>query len=287
MPDSFVDMPRETRRQSRKAWVWIMLMVNIVFLLLLMTLGIIALRAGNYLPETDIVFIVGKKTDVAVGDGEKPRWEANEEITVFETHYANGDNRITVESSDGEALIAPGTNMEYQFTMCNNSNVAVLYEIDLDMLVKLGGEVQGKELEEALPLQVRLTTGSGEYLIGEKDRFVRLSDALVVKKRLVLGAESFDTFTLELAWAYEGDDQNDTHLGDLSAEKNLTLSLDIDTFAEEHPDPEAVGGVKIDAKKETEIGGSIRWVWMLLLMINTAVMIFYVSFLMNKRLQKW
>ena len=45
--------------------------------------------------------------------------------------------------------------------------------------------------------------------------------------------------------------------------------------------------MKIDAKKETEIGGSIRWVWMLLLMINTAVMIFYVSFLMNKRLQKW
>ena len=287
MPIRDVDTPRETPRQLRKAWVWIMLMVNIVFLLLLMTLGIIALKAGNYLPETDIVFIAGKKTDVAVGDGEAARWEANQQITIFDTHYANGDGQITVESQDGEALIAPGTNMEYQFTMYNSSNIAVVYEVDLDMLVTLGGEPQGREMEEALPLKVRLTTGSGEYLIGSKDSFISLADAIVAKKRLVLGAESFDTFTLELSWAFEGDDQNDTHLGDLSAEQNLTLKLVVDTFAEEHFDPAAVGGTKIDATKETEIGGSIRWVWMLLLMINTAVLIFYVSFLLNKRLQKW
>ena len=171
--------------------------------------------------------------------------------------------------------------------MYNSSNIAVVYEVDLDMLVTLGGEPQGREMEEALPVMVKLTTGNGEYLVGSEDHFVPLADALVVKKRLVLGAESFDTFTLELAWAFEGDDQNDTHLGDLSAEQNLTLKLVIDTFAEEHFDPAAVGGTKIDAKKETEIGGSIRWVWVLLLMINTAVLIFYVSFLMNKRLQKW
>lgn len=287
MPDRFADTPREAPRQQRKAWVWIMLMVNIVFLLLLMTLGIIALRAGNYLPETDIVFIVGTKTDVAVGDAEHPRWEANEEIDIFDTHYANGDGQITVESQDGEALIAPGTNMEYQFTMCNNSNIAVLYEVDLDLLVKLGGEVQGQDMEEALPIKVRLTTGNGEYLLGDEESYVKLSDALVVKKRLVLGAESYDTFTLDIAWDFEGDDQNDTHLGDLSAEENLTLTLTIDTFAEQHMDPAAVGGTRIDGDKDTEIGGSVRWVWMLLLMINTAVMIFYISFLMNKRLQKW
>lgn len=285
MPD--MNTPRETPRQMRKAWVWIMLIVNIVFLLLLMTLGIIALRTGNYMPETDIVFIAGKKTDVAVGDSENPRWEASEEINIFDTHYANGDGQITVESQNGEALIAPGTNMQYQFTMCNNSNIAVLYEIDLDLLVKLGGEVQGREMEEALPIKVRLTTGNGEYLLGTEESYVKLADALVVKRRLALGAESFDTFTLDIAWDFEGDDQNDTHLGDLSADKNLTLSLSVDTFAEEHFDPAALGGTKIDAKKETEIGGSVRWVWMLLLMINTAVMIFYVSFLLNKRLQKW
>ena len=287
MPEHSVDIPRETPRQQRKAWVWIMLMVNIVFLLLLMTLGIIALRAGNYLPETDIVFIVGTKTDVSVGDAEHPSWEAGEEIDIFDTHYVSGDGQITVESQNGEAVIAPGTNMQYQFTMCNSSNIAVMYEVDLDLLVKLGGVAQGREMEEALPIKVRLSTGNGQYLLGDKENYVKLSDALVVKKRLVLGAESFDTFTLDIAWDYEGDDQNDTHLGNLSADQNLTLTLTIDTYAEQHPDVAAVGGTKIDGNKDTEIGGSIRWVWMLLLMVNTAVMIFYVSFLMNKRLQKW
>ena len=54
---------------TRKQWVWIMLMVNIVFVLLLMTLGILALRIGNSLPRgTDILFIVGKNPQVDVED---------------------------------------------------------------------------------------------------------------------------------------------------------------------------------------------------------------------------
>jgi hypothetical protein len=62
MSEEIVSTPViDTPRQTRRAWVWIMLMVNVVFLLLLMTLGIIALRVGNYMPETDVVFIAGKK----------------------------------------------------------------------------------------------------------------------------------------------------------------------------------------------------------------------------------
>ena len=281
------DTVRETPRQQRKAWVWIMLMVNIVFLLLLMTLGIIALRTGNYLPETDLVFIAGKNTDVTVGDGEKPHWKANEDITIFKTCYANNEGIVTVNSDDGTALIAPGTDMHYQFTMCNNSNVAVLYEVDLDLLVHLGDLLQGRDMEERLPVKVKLYSDSGEYLVGSKDAYVALADALVVKKRQLLGAESFETFHLDLAWAFEGNDVDDTVLGDLSAEQDLSLSLFVDTYAEEHIDPAAKGGTRIDAAEDTEIGGSIRWVWVLLLLVNTAVMIFYVSWLMNKRLQKW
>ena len=55
------DSMGESKQSTRKQWVYIMLMVNIVFILLLMTLGIIALRVGNTLPEgVDVLFIVGK-----------------------------------------------------------------------------------------------------------------------------------------------------------------------------------------------------------------------------------
>ena len=281
------DAVRETPGQQRHAWVWIMLMVNIVFLLLLMTLGIIALRVGNYLPETDIVFIAGKNTDVAVGDNEKTRWEANEDISIFDAHYVNKNGETTVESDDGMSIIAPGTEIHYQFTMYNNSNVAVVYEADLDMFIKLGGKTQGYEMEENFPLKVKLYTEDGEYLIGSDNDFVGIAEALVAKRRKILGAESYETFNLMLVWDFEGDDALDTDHGDLSAREDLTVTLAVDTYAEEHFDPAAQGGTAIDASKETEIGGTVRWVWILLLLINTAIMIFYVSWLMNKRLQKW
>ena len=277
----------ETPRQRRHAWIWIMLMVNIVFLLVLMSLGIIALRVGNYLPETDIVFIAGKNTDVSVGDSENSSWKTEEEIKIFDSGYLNDNGDLTVNSDDGQSLIAPGTEMTYGFTMYNNSNVAVYYEVDLDLIVKIGKLPQGREMEERIPVQVKLETASGDYLIGSETSFVSLSDALVNVKRRALGAESFETFTLHLKWDYEGDDANDTALGDISAEEDLSLNLSVEAYAEEHPDPAAKGGTSIDAEKETEIGGSVRWVWVLLLMINTAVLIFYVSWLMNKRLQKW
>ena len=120
----------ETPQQKRHAWVWIMLMVNVVFLLLLMTLGIIALRVGNYLPETDIVFIAGKNTDVTVGDADSPSWQSDEEIDIFSSGYLNEQGDLTVNSADGTSLIAPGTETTYSFTMYNNSNVAVLYDCE-------------------------------------------------------------------------------------------------------------------------------------------------------------
>ena len=117
----------ETPGQRRHAWIWIMLMVNIVFLLVLMSLGIIALRVGNYLPETDIVFIAGKNTDVSVGDSENSSWKTEEEIKIFDSGYLNDNGDLTVNSDDGQSLIAPGTELTYGFTMYNNSNVAVYY----------------------------------------------------------------------------------------------------------------------------------------------------------------
>ena len=131
----------ETKTQTRKQWVWIMLMVNVVFVLLLMTLGIIALRVGNSLPEgTDILFIVGKNPSVEMGD-EESKWEAGKQVNIFDAEYKNGEGATTVISQDGTKLIAPGTQTTYKFTMQNNGNMAVVYETDLDFILKIGGEV--------------------------------------------------------------------------------------------------------------------------------------------------
>jgi hypothetical protein len=222
-----------------------------------------------------------------VGDAQKPSWKTNESIQIFSDGYLGENGDLTVESHDGTSLVAPGTEMTYSFSMYNNSNVAILYEVDLDMWVKLGGVKQDETMEARMPIKVKLEQDSGGYLLGSEDTFVSLADAMTVEKRRVLGAECYETFTLHLVWDFEGDNTNDTQLGDLSDLEDLTLTLGVETYAEEHVDPAAKGGTSIDAEKETEIGGTVRWVWVLLLLINTAVMIFYISWLMNKRLQKW
>lgn len=277
---------RSSKQGLRKQWVWIMLMVNIVFVLLLMTLGIIALRVGNTLPEgTDILFIVGKNPSVEVEDEDGVIWEAEKRVNMFSAQYLNGEGQATVVSQDGTKLIAPGVLTTYKFTMQNSGNMAVVYETDLDFILKIGDT---KQKDYQFPLKVRLSNDRGEYVIGNEEEYVQVQHASLARHPGLLGANSYETFTLELYWEFEGgNDELDTLYGDLSAEKGVTLTLQINTYAEEHIDPTAQGGNKIEVEGTEEYGGTIRWLWLVMLFINTAILVFYIAWLMNKRAQKW
>lgn len=279
-------MSEEKAPAKRRYWVWIMLMVNVVFMLLLITLGIIALRVGNYLPEdADILFIVGKNPSVEIGDDDHKVWETGQEVAIFQSSYSNGEGVTTVASDDGSSLIAPGTEMSYKFSTYNNGNMAVWYEADIDFILKIGGE---KQSEYYFPLEVRLVSQSGQYLIGSEDEWVAVQNATLSKHVGQLGANSYETFTLELRWLFSGgNDELDTAFGNASSEKGVLLTLRINTYAEEHLDPTAEGGIPVDVEGSQERGGTIRWLWLILLMANTAVLIFYIAWLMHKRDDKW
>ena len=278
----------ESKQSTRKQWVYIMLMVNIVFILLLMTLGIIALRVGNTLPEgVDVLFIVGKNPSVDFEDSNEGggKWKSGKNVDMFKAQYENGEGTPTVVSQDGTKLIAPGTKTTYRFTMNNDGNMAVDYFADLDFVLKIGNETV---TDYQFPLQVRLLNDRGEYLIGDENTYEQVAKASLDQYRSILGAKSFETFELQLIWLFEGgNDELDTLYGDLSAEKGVTLTLTINTTAEESLDPTAQGGTKMEVEGTEEYGGTIRWLWLVMLMLNTAIIVFYVAWLMNKRVQKW
>ena len=278
----------ESKQSTRKQWVYIMLMVNIVFILLLMTLGIIALRVGNTLPEgVDVLFIVGKNPSVDFEDSNEGggKWKSGKNVDMFKAQYENGEGTPTVVSQDGTKLIAPGTKTTYRFTMNNDGNMAVDYFTDLDFVLKIGNETV---TDYQFPLQVRLLNDRGEYLIGDENTYEQVAKASLDQYRSILGAKSFETFELQLIWLFEGgNDELDTLYGDLSAEKGVTLTLTINTTAEESLDPTAQGGTKMEVEGTEEYGGTIRWLWLVMLMLNTAIIVFYVAWLMNKRVQKW
>ena len=260
-------------------------MVNIVFVLLLMTLGILALRIGNTLPEgTDIVFIVGKNPSVDFED-EGGKWLSGRNTDIFHAEYKNGEGKSTVVSQDGTKLIAPGVQTSYKFTMQNTGNMAVTYQTDLKFTLKIGDVVQENYY---FPLKVKLLNDRGEYVIGDETEWVDVQDATLYSYPGLLGANSYENFEFLLNWEFEGgNDELDTLYGDLSAEKGVTLTLKIKTYAEEAPDPAAQGGNRIEVEGTPEYGGTIRWLWLTLLMINSGILVFYIAWLMNKRISKW
>lgn len=274
------------KREERRDWIWIMLLVNIVFILILMTVGIVALRVGNYLPEgTDILFLVGKSPSVDVGESQDKVWESGKNVSIFKTSYENGKGAVTVASQNGDSLIAPGVETIYKFTMYNSGNMAIVYETDLDFNLRIGDKDQKNY---TFPLLVRLCTQDGEYLIGNGTEWVNVENAVLSQHIRTLGANSYETFELHLMWQFEGgDDELDTLYGNDSASYGVNLTMGIDTYAEQHPDATATGGTLIDPDAKTEVGGEFRIIWFIILMVNIAILIFYVSWLLNKRLRKW
>ena len=267
---------------EKRAWIWIMLFVVIILFLLLMLLGIIALKVGHYLPEdTDIIYIVGK--DPSVEEGEEDIWESGKEVTIFKTNYVNGEGETTVVSQDGTKLIAPGTQSTYKFTMYNNGNMAVVYEIDLDFELKIGDKIQN---EVVFPLKARLSTENGYYLIGDETEWVNVADATLSKHVSVLGARSYETFVLELLWEFDGgNDALDTKYGDLSVEKGVTLTLGINTYAEEHIDPAATGGTRVDISEKSERIEQ-RVLWIIILLLSAIIIVGYILWFIGHQIEK-
>ena len=274
---------RLTQAFDRRSWMWIMLMVNVVFLLLIMTIGIIALRVDYSLPDgADILFIVSKEPEF-VTDDDKAAWTTGRDIDIFKSDYSNGEGQTTVSSSDGTKVVAPGTETMYNFAMQNSGNMAVVYATDLDFRLKIGDEVVSSE---NFPLKARLVNSQGEYLIGGENEWIQIHDATLTQYQSQLGASCFEDFQLQLLWEFDsGNDELDTYYGDVAVTEGVTLTLTINTYAVEHDDPRAEGGKPVSQdNKHHEYGGTIRWLWMLMLFINTGIIIFYISWLMNKRL---
>ena len=238
------------------------------------TLGLIALKVGDFLPENvDFVFITSKSPSFQMGSGEK-KWEKNTEISLFRSEYVNGENVVTVASSNGEAIFAPGTQTEYEFCAYNDGNVAIEYEINANFFLEIAGI---KADEGKFPLRFRLRTSEGNYLVGNETQWVKITPEQGAKYKGVLGAQSYQTFVLELEWAFEGSDALDTALGLVSAKEEVLLNFTVETNATTHLDPKAQGGTLVNGEMPDgfEYGGEFRWDYMALLIAAIAVLVFY------------
>ncbi len=141
-------------------------------------------------------------------------WTQNTDIVIFHAMYDNDLGKVTVRSTDGDSLIAPGTADQYYFHVRNTGNTPIFYSMSAHADVYFAsGDTQLQ-----VPLRVRLSNHEGEFLVGGERSFEPVEALEGVTDGGALSPEHYAKYTLEWEWPYEsGDDALDTLLGNLAA----------------------------------------------------------------------
>ena len=119
--------------------------IAILILLLIFSIVVLAARMYKYAKLADD----GRILNIAA--------DSVENFDIFSAEYKNDSGEITVESANGDSVIAPGTGTEYTIRIRNKDDVAIDYEFD--PAVEYVGDVK-------FPIEVRLISPTEEYLIG-------------------------------------------------------------------------------------------------------------------------
>lgn len=161
-------------------------------------------------------------------------WSSHTDVEIFRISYKNGSGQVTVNSANGEKLLAPGTENTYLFTLENTGNVALDYTLSMDAYFSND--------ETPIPVYARVTDYKGNYLLGSAEEKEDVLNLKQVQKKGSLTAGYVAPYTLEWEWPFELDDTYDTMLGNMAVDEDITLTIVIMTTATYCPDQTIVEG---------------------------------------------
>lgn len=159
--------------------------------------------------------------------GEKA-WLTMTELELFCVSYENGEGQVTVQSSNGDKIVAPGTSNSYTFSLQNTADFGLDYDIEIEAYFTIEGG------NEKVPVELKLFDHNGNYLIGAPDEYEDLSDVNVATGEGSVSSNYIVPYTIEWRWPFEGDDAYDTFLGGFFIETNTQVSfvMEVRTYAE-------------------------------------------------------
>ena len=201
---------------------------------------------------------------------DKTVWTTNTQVEIFRVSYENGQQVITVDSADGDKLVAPGTENSYTFKLKNTGDVALDYTVEVDAYI-IPGEV-------AIPVTGRINRYDGKWLAGGQDAYAEVAQLDSAEDNGTLGAGKYTYYTLDWMWPFEtGNDVRDTNLGNLAVDEDLTFTIVIRTYATQSDDPSGGGGIT-----PPQTGDNMALGLWVALAITSFAMLIFLLFYKNK-----
>ena len=209
---------RDRSKTSANGTFW----MGILVLLILFTFSSVVLSIQLYTFATIDERVLSIKSNV------------DAQFDVFSLQYRNGSGEITVIGTDGEKIIAPGTNVDYSVRLRNADTVALDYEI-------IPKAHFASEYE--IPVLVRVIGPDETYLVGDAKTWVPLEDLNNMHTASTLLKGESVEYVFQWKWLFDGnDDVYDTFLGDHGVEEKISVTVAFDVFAEANTSVEDNGG---------------------------------------------
>ena len=151
-------------------------------------------------------------------------------ISLFRDSYYNDSGNKIAESNNGDVIIAPGIEYAYRFRLQNVGSGKVDYTFTLSGTDKtmVGGE------HVSLPIEFRLKTGDGAYLIGSDEEWVDIEQLSGVEAAGDIGVNFYSIYVLDWRWndlGTEEGDSFDTTLGNLALSEDIDITINIKAIA--------------------------------------------------------
>jgi len=192
-------------------------------------------------------------------------WGTTTEIAVFRVYYENGERKVTVESSDGDKLIAPGTENSFVFKLKNTGKVPLDFDVDVDAYFtpkNLSAELEG-----------RLSRYDGKWVVGDKDSYGRVVELDAAQDTSSLGVGRYAYYTLDWMWPFEGgNDALDTYIGTQAVEREITFTIRIKTTATISEDTDCRQGL---LPKTGDNSNVVLWIAVAMAAFAMVVFLFY------------
>ncbi len=163
-------------------------------------------------------------------------WHNETEIEIFSISYEDGAENITVNSSNGDAVIAPGTENSYTFKLKNTGQVCMDYTVSVEAFFT--------PEDVSIPVTTRLSRYDGHWVVGDQDVYEEVPELDGAQDSAKLGAGKYTYYTLDWVWPFEsGDDEYDTLLGNTAVGQDLTFTIVIRSYATVSSDEDGRDGI--------------------------------------------